>query len=126
MIQEYSFCSPSEQNGYLLFPHSMESNELIGFHGTSESAASRILTEGFMFAGDLKSLSFAKSSALALKYACEKRTKSSPRGCVVAVRFETLNKPSVDNEWSIIVVRDLSDQPEVVGICYVPAEYQFL
>ena len=126
MIQEYSFNSPGERNGYRLFPDAMESDALFAFHGTSETAAFLILKDGFSFAGSLKSLSFAKSSPLALRYACEKRTKMSPRGCVIAVRFKTLEKPSIEVETSIIHVRALNDQPEIVGTCYVPAEYRYI
>ena len=67
----YPFPGASEENGYRLFPDHLENDEFVAFHGTAEANLSSIIDSGFIFAGSLQSLSFAKSSALALGYACQ-------------------------------------------------------
>lgn len=123
---EYPFRGANEENGYRLFPADMENDDLIAFHGTAEANLQSIIDEGFTFAGTLQSLSFAKSSSFALPYACSARTEASPNGCVLAVRFETLDKPGIVPETSIIHVYKLDEQPKVIGYCVVPANYRFV
>lgn len=121
----YSFLGASAENGYCLFPDYLENDELVAFHGTAEANLSSILANGFT-RGCLPSVSFAKSSSLALRYACEARTEASPNGCVLAVRFGLLNRPGIAVEHSVIHVYKLDEQPAVIGYCVVPADYQFL
>jgi len=121
---EYLFRGASEENGYRLFPAELESDDLVAFHGTAETNLRSIIDNGFTFAGSLHSLSFAKNSSLALKYACDARTEASPNGCVLAVRFASLDNVVV--ETSIIHVHRLDQQPEVIGYCVVPADYPFV
>jgi hypothetical protein len=80
-----------------------------------------IIHDGFAFVGDLQSHSFAKGSALALRYACDRRSEASPDGCIVAVRFRSLD--GVVDEPSIIYVHRPDRLPEVIGYCIIPATY---
>lgn len=120
--KEYLFQGANEENGYRLFPDELENDDLVAFHGTAETNLQSIIDNGFTFAATLQSLSFAKSSAFALSYACNARSDASPRGCVLAVRFDSLDRPGIVAETSIIHVYKLDEQPKVIGYCVVPAD----
>lgn len=124
--KEYPFEGADEENGYRLFPVDLENDDHVAFHGTAEANIRSIIDNGFTFAGSLQSLSFAKSSTFALKYACDARTEASPNGCVLAVRFVSLDRPGIMVETSIIHVYKLEEQPKVIGYCVVPANYRFV
>jgi hypothetical protein len=122
---EYPFLGASESNGYRVFPNELENDPLVAFHGTARMHLPSILDHGFAFMRTLVSLSFAKGSPLALKYACEARTSHSPDGCILAVRFDSLERPGIVVEHSIIHVYKLDEQPVVIGYCVIPTDYQF-
>ncbi len=122
----YPFPRAIGENGYRLFPDLLENDEFVAFHGTAEANLSSIIGNGFIFAGSLQSLSFAKTSALALGYACRARREASPNGCVLAVRFGLLDRPGIVVETSVIHVYKLDEQPQVIGYCVVPADYRFV
>src|SRR3712207_2304137 len=94
-IKEYLFQGANEEGGYRLFPDELEDDEYVFFHGTAEGNLQSILENGFRIAGSLPSVSFARNSSLALRYACNSRSENSPRGCVIAVRFHCLKKPGI-------------------------------
>lgn len=121
---EYPFVGATEATRYRLFPDELESDDYVAFHGTAEENLKSIIDGGFLFKASLQSLSFAKSSSLALKYACEARGDASPNGCVVAVRFSSFD--GLVLESSIIHVHRLEKQPTVFGYCIVPADYRFV
>lgn len=118
---EFPFPEAVEANGYRVFPDELEIDPLIAFHGTAAANLPSIIGDGFGFKGELKSLSFAKSSALALGYACGKRSDASPEGCILAVRFQSSN--GVEEEASLFHVYRLDRLPAVIGYCIVPATY---
>jgi hypothetical protein len=97
-ITKYPFGETNEENGYRLFPDELENDELVFFHGTAESNLESIVNDGFKIQGSLPSVSFAETSALAWKYASEARSTTSPNGCVIAVRFQTLDRPGIKRE----------------------------
>ena len=101
-IIQYPFQGANENNGYRLFPAALEDDPLVYFHGTAEGNLEAIIGNGFAFARDLRSVSFALNSDLALRYASEARTDASPNGCVLAVRFNDLENVAV--ETSIVHV----------------------
>lgn len=101
---EYPFLGASENNGYRVFPHELEDDPLVAFHGTARVKLPSILDHGFAFTSALVSLSFAKGSPLALSYACKARTSYSPDSCILAVRFDSLERPGIVVEHSIIHV----------------------
>ena len=122
----YPFPRAIVENEYRLFPDHLESDEFVAFHGTAEANLSSIISNGFIFAGSLQSLSFAKTSALAWGMSVSARTGASPNGCVLAVRFGLLDRPGIVVETSVIHVYKLDEQPEVIGYCVVPADYRFV
>jgi len=120
----YLFPDCPERDGFHLFNEELENNSMIAFHGTAEGNLQSIIEKGFRIEGELQSCSFAKNSPLALRYAREKRSEASPNGCVVVVRFGSLDE--VTEESSIFYVYKLKAMPEVVGYCIVPACYRHI
>lgn len=120
-LAAFPFPAQPENEGYCIFAIELEKDPLIAFHGTSESNLGSIIPQGFKIEGELPSCSFAKGSPLALRYACERRSEVSPNGCVVVVRFQSLD--GVKEETSIIHVYRPERMPEVIGYCIVPASY---
>jgi len=123
--KQYEFPGAGEENGYRLFPDAMENDDHIFFHGTAETNLASILSNGFRISGNLQSVSFARNSSLSLRYACEARSISSPRGVIIAAKFDGLNKPHIAQESFGIHVYNLDAQPRIVGYCFVPADYVF-
>jgi hypothetical protein len=122
---EYPFRGADEENGYRLFPSVLETDTHTFFHGTAEENLASILANGFR-STELPSVSFAKSSSLGLKYACEARRGPSARGVVIAVRFDSLSTPGIAGESFGVHVYDPGLQPHVVGYCFVPCDYRFV
>lgn len=125
---KFPFLEPADK-GYCLFPDDWESNELIFFHGTSATAAKQIDIDGFKAPITLPSVSFSKTSALALKYGCEHRSEESPDGCVIAVQYDTLVGldvgPSVVHDYRLKNDRTLQCGPKLIGYYCIPADYDF-
>jgi|ERR1017187_606610 hypothetical protein len=124
-IKEYAFHGADEERGYRLFPNELENDEHVFFHGTAEANLRSIIANGFRIPDGLKSISFARDSSVPLKYACDARTTASPNGCVLAVRFESLDKPEIVHEQFGIHVYKFDPPPVVIGYCIVPADYMF-
>jgi hypothetical protein len=124
-IRKYSFGQPSDENGYRLFPDELEDDPLVFFHGAAMANLESIVNEGFKIQGALPSVSFGRTSALPLRYACEARSAGSPEGCVIAVRFKSIEKPEIKSEAFGIHVYRFDPQPEVIGYSIVPADYVF-
>ena len=78
--KEISFPNPTDKTGYRVFPDEMENDPLIFFLGTAASNLRPIVAGGFRPVKALTSISFARTSSLALRYACEGRAPASPRG----------------------------------------------
>jgi hypothetical protein len=121
---EHTFRGVGEENGYRLFPMEMETDSHTFFHGTAEENLPLILTGGFR-SSSLASVSFAKSSSLALRYACHARSRPSGRGVIIAVRFERLDDLRIVQESFGVHVYHPDLQPRVVAYCFIPADYQF-
>lgn len=128
-IKEYPFLGANSQNGYRVFPEELEKDEHVFFHGTAQAKLSPILSGGFIIPNAinpaaLPSISFAKDSSLALRYACEARnTTTSPNGCIIAARFDDLTKVALE-PFGIHVYK-FEKRPEIVGYCIIPASYSF-
>lgn len=124
--KKYPFPWPDQDKGYSLFPHELENDELVAFHGTSEMALRPIIENGFKFGGALQSVSFARQSSLALNYGSSARTPKSPIGCVLLVRFSPpIPRQGIVVEPSVIHVYKLEELPKVIGYCIIPQEYIF-
>jgi hypothetical protein len=123
-VREYPFKTPRD-NQYRVFPDELENDPEIFFHGTEERVLEAIRSDGFKFPDPPKaqSVSFARDSSLALGYASDKRSIASPKGCVIAVRFGVDNRSLRREEPFGIHVDSFDPQPEIVGYCIVPADY---
>jgi hypothetical protein len=122
--REYPFGTPRD-NEYRLFPDELENDPEIFFHGTEERVLQAIRSGGFSFPDPSKaqSVSFSRDSSLALGYASDKRSAASPQGCVIAVRFGADNRSLRREEPFGLHVDRFDPQPEIVGYCIVPADY---
>jgi hypothetical protein len=126
-ITEFPFPNLPDETGYKLFPEELENDLSVAFHGTSKERLASIIDSGFRLSQSTGSASFARSSALALRYASGARSPDSPEGVVIAVRFASLQPPGVEDDGhSIIYLRDLKQQPKIIGFCIVPAAYSSL
>lgn len=123
-VKQYEFPWPNDSKGYELFPPELENDPLVAFHGTAASNLEPIVEHGFKIQGTLPSISFAKSSGLPLGYACSKRSTESPQAVVIAVKFQSLNPPCVVEEVSCIYLYCQDKQPEIIGYCMVPEDYE--
>lgn len=122
--QEYPFRTPNEQNGYRAFPDEMESDQHFAFHGTGETNLQSILRDGFRIpVTDPKSVSFAKDSSLALKYACAPPSQPPRKGAVIAVRFDDPESPRIASEAFGFHVYRRDELPRIYGYCIVPEDY---
>lgn len=91
---EHPFETPTEHRDYAVFSEGFEKDPEIFFHGTGRNVLEAILEEGFTPPAPPKaqSVSFSRTSGLALGYACDKRSDASPEGVVIAVRFSAENR----------------------------------
>lgn len=85
-----------------------------------------ILREGFQPSPPLESVSFSSVSSLALGYACDAKTDSSPAGCVIAVRYSNLNETWITSDSFGIHDFRRNPQPEIVGFVTVPEDYRHI
>ena len=120
---EYPFPADPEASGYRVFPDDVEDDPHIFFHGTAESRLESILKDGFTIPGPLPSLSLARDSSLSLRYASEARSAKSPKGVVIAVRMDDVNRPGIVSEAFGLHLYTLEPQPVIVGYCIVPPDY---
>lgn len=125
-LKEYPFPWPDQDKGYDLFPLELESDNLVFFHGTAKRNLCSIIDKGFVIPASLPSISFARRSGLALKYACEARSADSPEGCVLAVRLQCINKQGMKVEAFGLHVYKFDSQPVIIGYCVVPDDYLFV
>lgn len=124
--KEFTFPNPTEESNYQVFPDEMENDPKIFFHGTAEANLSPIVVEGFRPVKPLTSISFARRSSLALRYACERRCPESPNGCIIVVRFSGgIKTPGIEEASMGVHVCDMSRLPEIIGYCIVPNTYLF-
>jgi hypothetical protein len=127
-VETFPFPADPKAVGYIVFPACLEDDPHVFFHGTAAVLLPSICKVGFIPNHPLTSVSFAKNSPLALRYACEKRDSTSPEGCVIAVRYEDLNRPGLKIEPDVSKPEILHDYtreppPVVVGYSIVPATY---
>lgn len=125
MATEFPFQRPSESNKYCVFPADLEMDSNVFFHGTAYGNLEPILQVGFKPKPPLESVSFSNQSNLCMNYACRSRSKASPNGVVIAVRFPSLDGRKVVYEQWGIYLYELEFQPQVIGYCVVPPEYEF-
>ena len=127
MATEYPFPDTDnlEASNCRLFPKFLEADNNVFFHGTSRANAAQICSNGFV-SGSLGSVSFARKSSGALWYACKRRDPESPDGCVLAVRYNSLERKGIRLESGMLHDCTLNPQPEIIGYCIVPESYQWI
>lgn len=133
---KYKFPWPNEEKGYSLFPQNIEDNQNILFHGTPARNFDSIVNNGFKSTKEcgegtdsnfvLPSTSYAKNSNQSLSHVCERRSKNQDEEFVVfAVKFQSINQQGIRNNNIDIHVDDSNIQPEIIGYCCVPTDYEF-
>lgn len=120
---EHFFVQPNDDNAYCIFQPALEDDPLVWFHGTAKENLESITTNGFRPKPPLESVTFASKSSGALKYACDRRTLSSPEGVVIVGRFVSLAVPGICGNDSVVDVYLPGAMPTIIGYCIVPAEY---
>ncbi len=123
--KEYPFPQCPAEYDYRLFPNDLEDDDLVFFHGTARGNLLGILEKGFKIPENLPSISFARNSNLALKYACDKRCNSSLDGVVIAVQFDCIDEPYIKKESFGLHVGNFDHHPQILGYCVVPSSYSF-
>ena len=123
---EYEFPSSPAEQSYRIFPPEIENDPAIYFHGTNAENLPSIRRSGFRMPppDNPPSVSYSSNSSFCLGIACEKRTVAAPKGCVIAVRYPDLDRPSLVRFGTIMHDYTLDSQPEIVGWCIVPEAYQ--
>lgn len=124
-FKEFPFNGADETLGYKIFPTELENDNEVYFRGVDENEIDSLVYDGFKIKDPLPSVSFAATSELALKYACDKRDDGKKDAYVLAVRFKADNKSKKVKENSILHVYMFDPQPEILGFCTIPAEYKY-
>jgi hypothetical protein len=129
MTQNSAYPEDPSATGYCVFPAELEDDELVLFHATSANNVESIIEHGFRIPDKsgihgLPSVSFAKKSVGALTHAMNMRAKQPGEYCILAVRYETLDRDGLKVNYSDIHDYTLDPAPEIIGCCKVPASYQ--
>jgi hypothetical protein len=123
--KEYPFLDPREDRGFCVFHDEFENDPRVLFHGTAYANLAPIVADGFKIPdptgqNGLPSVSFAKRSSGALMWV-ENRRKAMPGAyCIIAVRYESLDREGIANNVDDIHDHKLDPQPKVIGYCVVP------
>ncbi|NTI46631.1 hypothetical protein G6L94_31020 [Agrobacterium rhizogenes] len=130
-IVEYPFPGSThmEELHYCVFPDKLENDERVLFHGTLADDFEKIKRDGFKSAVQLGnarglgSVSYAKQSSAALSHI--RNRHPNDKVIIIAVQFDsaTTRRGMVANASDIHVYD--GTQPNIVGFCKVPSEYQF-
>jgi predicted RNase H-like HicB family nuclease len=125
---EYTFPKNPAATGYCVFPAALEDDELVLFHATPAENLEAIREHGFRPPDPtgktgLASVSFAKRSVAALNHAMSRREEKPGAYCILAVRYATLNRKGLKDNFSDVHDYTLDPAPEIIGYCTVPASY---
>jgi hypothetical protein len=123
--REIVFPGADEALGYRIYPHDLEDDPAVFFHGTSERNLDSIIQHGFWLGPRSGSTSFAHNSELALRYAADARKQVGEAGCVIAVRIPDATAHGMRKEAFGVDVWDLSAMPTVEAFCIIPANYLY-
>lgn len=127
MIKEYKFLEVGEKNGFRQFSDELEDDENIYFHGTAEANFENIKLQGFQprDGGNLETISLAKNSSTALRYACEARNKIFPNGMIILVDISDISPEKIKDFGKSVIHLNSIFQPEIIGYCVIPMSYLF-
>lgn len=128
-ITEYIFPDNPASTNYCVFPKTLEEDVNVLFHATPVENCSAILRSGFKIPDPdgivgLRSVSFGKRSTVALTHAMNMRSKRPGVYCIIAVRYETLKRQGLTENYEDIHDYTLAPPPEVVGYCLIPEAYK--
>jgi hypothetical protein len=126
---EHPFPENPASTDYCIFPPGLDDDELVLFHATPSENLGSILKNGFEIpdpTGDsgLQSVSFAKRSIGALNHAMNLREKRPGTYCILAVRYETLNRTGLKNNLDDIHDYTLNPPPKILCFCKIPSSYR--
>ena len=144
--KKYPFPEVFADDEYRLFPDALENDDHVFFHGTAAGNLQSILDNGFLSAVELASeasvdepratglapdvpltsVAFFHNSSSALAHACIAKKKESSDGCVLAVRYECIDKPHIKPDSTGILDYKREPQPKIIGFCIVPANYVYM
>lgn len=124
----YLFPQNLADTNYLLFPPELENDEFVLFHATPFRNLASILEDGFKIPGPesesrLRSVSFAKKSVTALTFAMNPQTREVGDYVVIAVRYLSLSRTGIVNNYSDIYDYTLEPPPQIIGFCIIPESY---
>lgn len=125
-VEMWERVTPTEENGFCIFPQSLEDNPLIFFHATLKQNLEAIIISGFRSAaelglGGLTSVSYAKRSSSCLAYIGKEAREDY---VVFAVEFDALQQQGVKENISDIHVYKSEIQPGILGYCKVPKGFR--
>lgn len=114
-----------------MFEDDLEDDPLVFFHGTALSNLEGIAAEGFRIPDKsantgLASVSFAKKSGAALAHVLRRREDQPGVYCIIAVRYQTIERAGIKENVSDIHDYTLEPPPELVGYCKVPDEVKYV
>lgn len=127
-IIEYDFPDDPAATGYCVFPDELEDAELVLFHATAAENRQSIIDAGFRIpdptgVAGLPSVSFAKRSIAALTHAMTMRNSRPGPYCILAVRYESLDRQGLKINISDVHDYTLDPAPAIIGFCIVPESY---
>jgi hypothetical protein len=130
-ITSYAFPTDPALSEYCVFPKVLEDDELVLFHATPAENFDAILCDGFKIPDSegvfgLQSVSFGKRSVIALTHAMNRRKNKPGVYCIIAVRYETLDREGLTLNLSDIHDYKLRPAPKIIGYIDVPETYKHL
>lgn len=114
---------------YRVFSPALEQDELVLFHGTYLDNLEAIIQDGFRIPDakgetGLASVSFARWSNYAVEHVLNKRRNRPGDYCIIAVRYETLQRVGIKSNYSDIHDFTLDPAPKIIAYCIIPAAYE--
>jgi hypothetical protein len=128
MATIYQLPKDPKSIGFEIFPRKIEDCEHTFFHGTSDANAQAIMKNGFLLGAKSGSVSFSERSPLALRYACDARTPTTPDGGVLVVYYPSLKGLDAKRMGGLLDDRTTTSQSQrrIVGYCLIPACYKYI
>ena len=127
-ITQHVFPDNPSSSGYCVFPKALEEDDLVLFHATPAENRDAILRDGFRIPDPegvvgLPSVSFGKKSVTALTHAMNMRANRPGAYCIIAVRYDSLDRTGL--KVNLIDIHDytLCPPPKIIGYCTVLETY---
>jgi hypothetical protein len=123
--KEYPFPKNPAETEYRIFPPELEQDKHVWFHATTIAKFELIKAEGFKITREngLDSVSFAETSTTALDHAMRKSLDEPAEYCIIAARYESLERKGLKVNASDLHDYTLDPQPSIIGVSRIPASY---